>query len=120
MHIFATKQLPETPIILPNTLKANEKLKDYDRQELEALKIRTEAHFTEEGGKSTRYFHFREKRQRTAQSITTLTKDSLDTITAARELLLEHANFINHSTPLTTLILPHKTHILTPLRRRCY
>lgn len=37
-------------------LESKEKLKDYDRQELDALKIRTKARFTEEGEKSTRYF----------------------------------------------------------------
>ena len=74
-------------------LANKEKLKDFDRQELDALKIRTKARFTEEGEKSTRYFYSLEKRQQAAQTITTLTKDNLDTITDTRDLLSETRTF---------------------------
>ena len=76
-----------------NFLHAKNKLKELDLRELEAVKIRAKARFLEEGEQSTRYFYSLEKHRQADQSITTLTRDNLDTITDTRDLLSETRQF---------------------------
>ena len=70
-------------------LFVKEKIKQLDLKDLDAIKVRTKAQFIEEGEKSTRYFFSLEKSRRADQTIRTLTKDNLETVTGAKDLLLE-------------------------------
>ena len=78
---------------IENYLLAKEKLKQLDLKELEAAKIKTKARFLEEGERSTRYFYSLEKKRQGNQTIHTLTKDNLDTISEPQDLLKETHNF---------------------------
>ena len=72
-----------------NYLLAKQKLTVLEQRDLEAVKIRTKARFTEEGEKSTRYVYSLEKKKQADKSIQTLTKENLDTITSTRDILIE-------------------------------
>ena len=72
-----------------NYLLAKQKLTVPEQRDLEAVKIRTKARFTEEGEKSTRYVYSLEKKKQADKSIQTLTKENLDTITSTRDILIE-------------------------------
>lgn len=74
-------------------LLAKEKLKQLDLEDLEAVKIRAKAQFMEEGERSTRYFYSLEKCRRADQTIRSLTKENLDTISEPKDLLKETYNF---------------------------
>lgn len=71
-----------------NYLLAKQKLSVLEQRDLEAVKIRAKARFTEEGEKST-YFYSLEKKKQADKSIQTLTKENLDTITSTRDILIE-------------------------------
>lgn len=72
-----------------NYLLAKQKLSVLEQRDLEAVKIRAKARFTEEGEKSTTYFYLLEKKKQADKSIQTLTKENLDTITSTRDILIE-------------------------------
>ena len=72
-----------------NYLLAKQKLTVLEQRDLEAVKIRTKARFTEEGEKSTRYVYSLEKKRQADKSIQTLTKENLDTITSTRDISIE-------------------------------
>lgn len=72
-----------------NYLLAKQKLTVLEQRDLEAVKIRTKARFTEEEEKSTRYVYSLEKKKQADKSIQTLTKENLDTITSTRDILIE-------------------------------
>ena len=72
-----------------NYLLAKQKLTVLEQRDLEAVKIRTKARFTEEGEKSTGYVYSLEKKKQADKSIQTLTKENLDTITSTRDILIE-------------------------------
>ena len=57
------------------------------------MEIRAKARFLEEGEQSTRYFYSLVKHRQADQSITTLTRDNLDTITDTQDLLSETRQF---------------------------
>jgi exonuclease III len=78
---------------IENYLFAKEKLKQLELKELEATKIKTKARFLEEGERSTRYFFSLEKSRQAKQTIRTLTKDNLDTVSEPQDLLKETHNF---------------------------
>ena len=78
---------------IENYLLAKEKLKQLELKELEATKIKTKARFLEEGERSTRYFYSLEKSRQANQTIHTLKKDNLDTISEPQDLLKETHNF---------------------------
>ena len=78
---------------IENYLLAKEKLKQLELKELEAIKIKTKARFLEEGERSTRYFYSLEKNRKTKQTIRTLTKENLDTVSQPQDLLKETHNF---------------------------
>lgn len=82
-----------SPADIEKYLLTKEKLKQFEINELEAVKLRAKARFTEEGEKSTRYFYSLEKRQQANHSIRTLTKDNLDTITDPYDLISETYRF---------------------------
>ena len=81
------------PADIEKYLLTKEKLKQFEINELEAVKLRAKAPFTEEGEKSTRYFYSLEKRQQANHSIQTLTKDNLDTISDTYDLISETHRF---------------------------
>ena len=54
----------------------------------DAVKIRTQIKFAEEGEKRTRYFYSLERRNQ-IRAINVLTKDSLDTVTEAKDIITE-------------------------------
>ena len=70
-------------------LQAKNDLKQLDLQELEGVKIRTKAEYTEKGEKSTRYFFSLEKRRQAEQTIKLLTKDNNETATEQKDILKE-------------------------------
>ena len=72
-----------------NYLLAKQKLTVLEQRDLEAVKIRMKARFTEEGEKSTRYVYSLEKKKKADKSIQTLTKENRDTITSTRDILIE-------------------------------
>ena len=74
-------------------LLAKERLKQMDFEDLKAVKIRAKAQFMEEGERSTRYFYSLEKCRGADQTIRTLTKENLDTISEPQDLLKETYNF---------------------------
>ena len=78
---------------IENYLTTKEKLKQFELTELEAIKIHTNAHFAEEGEKSTRYFYSLEKWQQAAHTIKTLTKDNMDTISETYDIISETYHF---------------------------
>ena len=74
-------------------LKAKVELQQLHQRELDALKIRTQIKYAEEGEKSTRYFYLHERRIQTQQAINVLMKDNLDTVTEAKDITTEAYNF---------------------------
>ena len=74
-------------------LQAKVELQQLHQRELDAVKIRTQIKFAEEGEKSTRYFYSLERRNQTQQAINVLTKDNLDTVTEAKDIITEVHNF---------------------------
>lgn len=68
-------------------------MKQFELKELEVVKIRAKARFTEEGEKSTRYFYSLEKRQQANHTIKTLTKDNMDTISDTSDIISETYHF---------------------------
>ena len=86
-------------------LLAKQQLSDLEQRDLEAVKIRAKARFTEEGEKSTRYFYSLEKKKQADRSIQTLTKDNLDTVTLLVTFYLRHVPSIKNFTPPKQLIL---------------
>ena len=77
-------------------LQAKTELQRLHQKDLDALKIRTQIQYTEEGEKSTRYFYSLERQHQTKQTINVLTKDNLDTITEPSDLITETHNFYKH------------------------
>ena len=78
---------------IENYLLAKEKLKQLELKELEATKIKKKTRFLVEGEQSTRYFYSLEKSRQANQTIHTLTKDNLDTISEPQDLPKETHNF---------------------------
>ena len=78
---------------IENYLLVKEKLKQLELKELEAIKIKTKARFLEEGERSTRYFYSLDKSRQADQTIHTLTKENLDTISEPQDLLKETYSF---------------------------
>ena len=76
-----------------NYLTTKDKLKQFELTKLEAIKIRTKAHFREEGEKGTRYFISLEKRQQANHTIKTLTKDNMDTSSDTYDIISETFHF---------------------------
>ena len=74
-------------------LQAKVELQQLHQRELDALKIRTQIKYAEEGEKSTRYFYLHERRIQTQQAINVLMKDNLDTVTEAKDITTEAYNF---------------------------
>ena len=74
-------------------LLAKEKLRQLELKDLEATKIRAKAQFMEEGERSTRYFYSLEKSRKADQTIHTLTKENLCTVSEPQDLLKETYNF---------------------------
>ena len=74
-------------------LKAKVELQQLHQRELDALKIRTQIKYAEEGEKSTRSFYLHERRIQTQQAINVLMKDNLDTVTEAKDITTEAYNF---------------------------
>ena len=68
-------------------------LQQLHQRELDAVKIRTQIKFVEEGEKSTRYFYSLERRNQTQRAINVLRKDNLDTVTEAKDIITEACNF---------------------------
>ena len=87
------KSISGTTQDIEQYLLAKEKLKQLDLKDLEATKIRAKAQFMEEGERSTRYFYSLEKCRRADQTIRTLTKENLDTVSEPQDLLKETYNF---------------------------
>ena len=87
------KAINGSPMDIENYLTMKEKLKQFELTELEAIKIHTNAHFAEEGEKSTRYFYSLEKWQQVAHTIKTLTKDNMDTISETYDIISETYHF---------------------------
>ena len=77
-------------------LQAKTELQRLHQKDLDALKIRTQIQYAEEGEKSTRYFYSLERQHQTKQTINVLTKDNLDTITEPNDLITETHNFYKH------------------------
>lgn len=77
------------PAATEQFLLAKKQLNDLEQQSLEAVKIRVRAGFMEEGEKTSRYFYSLDKRRQADQTIKTLTKDNLDTISSTRDILFE-------------------------------
>ena len=94
-----------TPADVGQYLLAKQQLSDLEQRDLEAVKIRAKARFTEEGEKSTRYFYSLEKKKQADRSIQTLTKDNLDTVTLLVTFYLRHVPSIKNFTPPKQLIL---------------
>ena len=75
-------------------LEARNELKQFDLSELEAIKIRTKAEYTEQGEKSTRYFYSLQKRKQAEQSIKILTEENNECCTVQQDILKEvHAYY---------------------------
>lgn len=74
-------------------LLAKQRLHQFELDDLEAIKIRTKARFSEEGEKSTKYFYNLEKSRQADQTIKILTKDNLDTVTDPYDILTEARDF---------------------------
>jgi len=89
LKILQQKASNGTPTDIENYFSAIEKLYQFNLKDLEAIKIRAKARFTEEGERSMRYFYVLEKRKQANHSMKTLTKDNLDTITDIRDILSE-------------------------------
>ena len=87
------KAINSSPMDIENYLTMKEKLKQFKLPELEAIKIRTKAHFTEEGEKSTCYFYSLEKSQQANHTIKTLTKDNMDTTSDTYDIISETYHF---------------------------
>ena len=81
------------PAATEQFLLAKKQLNDLEQRSLEAVKIRAKARFMEEGEKSSRYFYSLEKRRQADQTIKTLTKDNLDTISSTCDILFETRAF---------------------------
>lgn len=78
---------------LAKYFQAKNDLKQLDIRELEGVKIRAKAEYTEKGEKSTRYFFSLEKRRQAEQTIKLLTKDNNETATEQRDILKEVHSF---------------------------
>ena len=77
-------------------LQAKTELQQLHQKDLDALKIRTQIRYAEEGEKSTRYFYSLEKRNHTQQTINVLMKDNLDTVTEQNDLINETHKFYSN------------------------
>ena len=77
-------------------LQAKTELQQLHQKDLDALKIRTQIKYAEEGEKSMRYFYSLERQNQTKQTINVLTKDNLDTITESSDIITETHTFYKH------------------------
>ena len=77
-------------------LQAKTELQQLHQKDLDALKIRTQIKYAEEGEKSTRYFYSLERRNQTKQTINVVTKDNLDTIPEPSDIITETHTFYKH------------------------
>lgn len=93
LQSFQQKAINGNPSDIEIYLTTKEKLKQFELKELEVVKIRAKARFTEEGEKSTRYFYSLEKRQQANHTIKTLTKDNMDTISDTSDIISETYHF---------------------------
>lgn len=81
-----------TPDAVEKYLIAKEKLKQYELQDLEGVKLRSKARFLEEGEKSSQYFYSLEKKQ-VNHMISSLMKDNEETVTDTYDIIVETRQF---------------------------
>ena len=73
--------------------KAKTELQQLQEKDLDALKIRTQIKYAEEGKKSTHYFYSLEQRNQIQETINVFTIDNLDTINEQSDIINETHKF---------------------------